>query len=160
MALQVRYLQWLMGRVSDWVWQAISRIRVFLMTSNSTGCYSPSPSPPEQCRTPQYSVWMGQERGDPLWQCHTQLGKPDTHLHFSQEKSPPDKVFLGTQLHSSGGWAMQIKWNCSSYRLQCIQFLTPFFSFQWCAGISLLDSWTSKYILLPAGDSQNLEGID
>lgn len=164
MALQARYPQWLMGRVSDgqgtWVWEASSKIHVILMTFNSTGCCSPGPCPPEQGSTPQYSVWMGQERGDPLWQCPTQLGKPDTHLHFAQEKSPPEKVSLDTQLHSSGGWAVQIKWNCSSYHLQCIQFLTPSFFLQWCADISLLDSWTSKYILLPVGGSKNLEKID
>lgn len=44
---------------------------------------------------------------------------------------------------------MQVKSNCSSYPFQCIQ--THIILPHWCAGTSLLETWTSRKAILSIG---------
>ena len=80
-----------------------------------------------------------------------------TESHFPPwEKSQAEKFSLGTELWHSGGRLTFLKWNCFAYAMQCVQFEFLFVLFQWCAGTSPLDSWTStKTLCLSTGNCLN-----
>lgn len=73
-----------------------------------------------------------------------------TLLHSPWERSQVKKVSLGTELCHLGGGMMQVKSDCSSSPLLCIQ--PCIYLLQWYAGTSLLETWTSTKALLSVGD--------
>lgn len=152
-----------MDRLPDWVWGAVSRICIFLMPSNSTGCFSPSPPLLSHAAHPQCSGW----------------GEIEVVLFCSVWHSWGSQVLTCMLSLSSGeissreglSWHSAVwSWGRGDGKKMKLVPLTifnasnppPFFFFffglWWCTGTSLLDSWTPKTTLSPVGDCQNLEG--
>ena len=75
---------------------------------------------------------------------HSPARYPFTYSHFPPWEKSQAEFSLGAALwHSEGGFTL-LKWNPFAYTMWCVQFeLFCFVLFQWCAGTSPLDSWTS-----------------
>ena len=120
----VRHHQWLMGGLLDGVHNIVNRICAPSMSSRSPICHSPSLSPPPvmQLMT-EYSGWSEREMGllgniPHRWGSYTLT---HTLLCSPWERSQVKKVSLGTELCHIGGGMMQVKSDCSSSPLLCIQ---------------------------------------
>lgn len=139
--LQMRHPQQLVDRISDRGREAVIRNNISLICSIlSPGCSSPSHSLPSSHEIHK-PVLDGVRK---KLVTHSSDSQALTCSHFPPwEKSWAEKVDLGIELCHLGRGVMWVKWNCSSYMLQCVRSERGFY----CPnGVLELLYWTPKLL--------------
>lgn len=128
------------------------------MLLENPGCCVPSPSPPSSCAAISIldgvrKDWASLPAPCPAGEAAHSL----THSHFPmwQKQLQAKKFSLGTELCYLEGEVMQVKWNCFSCLLQCIQSqiaFVPTMCWNFSAGLqdfpedTLIVDWLSKLV--------------
>lgn len=119
-----------MGRLPDGNCKVISDICIPLMPSQISGCGSPRCSPSlSHAAHPHYSGWGGEKWISLAAFCIAgEPGHSLTCFHFPLwEKSWTMNISFDTELCCIWEGVRQVKQNCSSYPLQCVQSQIFFF---------------------------------
>lgn len=157
----MRQLQQLMGGLSGGLCEAVSWVFIPLMSSESSGYYSPRHFPAPS-HTTYLSILGGVRKKWSLWGHPTQLGKLDSHSysHFPLwEKSWARKISFGTEVGYLGWgqcWLIQVKGNFFTHfnvsHLRILFIFSPVMCWNFSTGLpdfhkgTIVHKWLSKLL--------------